>query len=334
MINPQIRLYEQEAEFLGLTFDRKNAERSTIRYRLNKDQQSLVKKNFKRVRLKPKTAQLLGLKVHKFKMYALNKKQFKKYSELDQAPIKRLFFDIETSPMILYSWRTGYNLNIGTENIIEDWKIICISYKWEGKDKVHSLTWDENQCDKQMLVDFIKIMNEADECIAHNGDRFDIKKIRTRCIYHRIPMMPKYRSLDTLKKAKSGFNFNSNRLDYIAKFLGVGAKLEHEGFKMWIKCLQGDENALKDMVKYCNMDIIVLEDVYFALENYILNNTHVGTHNGKMKFSCPNCASEKVILLKNAFTAKGTIKRVLECGVCAYQYETSNSAWVNYLKLK
>ena len=147
-------------------------------------------------------------------------------------------------------------------------------------------------------------------------------------------MIPKYRTLDTLKKAKSGFVFNSNRLDYIAKYLGVGAKLEHEGFNMWVECVNGNNEALDKMVEYCDMDIIVLEDVFFALQNYILNNTHTGTHNGKLKASCPNCASEDVSLIKNAFTAKGTIKRLVECNSCGYDYEISNSAWRTFLEMK
>lgn len=276
----------------------------------------------------------LGLTLNKNKRYRLSDSQKKEFFNMDLQPIKRLFFDIETAPMVVYSWRVGWKINIHTDNIIEDWKIICISYKWEHEDKVKNFVWDENQCDKQMLIDFIKIANEADELIAHNGDRFDIKKIRTRCIFHRIPMFPNYRTLDTLKKAKSGFNFNSNRLDYIARFLGVGQKVEHEGFDMWVKCLKGDKKALSEMVRYCDGDIVVLEDVYLVLQNYIKNNTHVGTHNSKLKCSCPNCGSEDIGLLKNNFTALGTIKRVMECDTCDYVYETSNSAYRTFLELK
>jgi DNA polymerase elongation subunit (family B) len=189
------------------------------------------------------------------------------------------------------------------------------------------LKWDKNKCDKKLLTKFIQIANQADEIIAHNGDRFDIKKIRTRCIFHRIPMFPKYRSLDTLKKARGNFSFNSNRLDYIAKFLGVGAKLEHEGFQMWVKCMQGDKQALKDMIKYCEMDIIVLEDVYNELKDYVKHNTHSAVINGGYKHECPNCSNEDATLLKNNVTATGTIKRLMECDACEYTYEISNSAY-------
>ena len=41
------------------------------------------------------------------------------------------------------------------------------------------------------LLTLLKIANQADEIIGHNGDRFDIKKVRTRCIYHRVPCVSK-----------------------------------------------------------------------------------------------------------------------------------------------
>lgn len=287
-----------------------------------------------RVRLYEEEAKILGEEIkpndpnRPNARYYINSEQAEKLRELrSHQKIKRLFFDIETSPMIAYTWRVGWKINLNTDNIIEDWRIICISYKWEGDDKVHTLKWDKNKCDKKLLTKFIKIANQADEIIAHNGDRFDIKKIRTRCIFHRIPMFPKYRSLDTLKKARGNFSFNSNRLDYIAKFLGVGAKLEHEGFQMWVKCMQGDKQALKDMIKYCEMDIIVLEDVYNELKDYVKHNTHSAVINGGYKHECPNCSNEDATLLKNNVTATGTIKRLMECDACEYTYEISNSAY-------
>jgi hypothetical protein len=38
-------------------------------------------------------------------------------------------------------------------------------YKWQHQ-KIHRLTWDKNLCDRQMLIDFIKAANTADEMIA------------------------------------------------------------------------------------------------------------------------------------------------------------------------
>jgi uncharacterized protein YprB with RNaseH-like and TPR domain len=290
----------------------------------------------RRYRLNEVEIKKLSLPFKKNNRYSLSKRQEVELFKMreGQTQIKRLFFDIETSPNICYSWRIGYKISLGFENIIDERKIICISYKWEGSDKIHSLTWDKHLCDRQMLIDFIEVANQADELIAHNGDRFDIKWIRTRCIYHRIPMFPNYRTLDTLKKAKSGFNFNSNRLDYIAQFLGVGAKVKHSGFDMWKGVMKGDKEALKEMVNYCEGDIIVLEDVFLTMQNYIKPNTHNGVLNNNFKYSCPTCGSEHTTLVKNNVTAMGTIKRLMSCNDCDYHYEISNSSYMLYLKFK
>ena len=287
-----------------------------------------------RYRLKDKEVELLGLIKNRDNKYRLNPSDERLLFRMrtNQTGIKRLFFDIETSPNVVYSWRIGYNLTITPDNIIDERKIICISYKWENSDKIYSLSWDKNQCDRQMLIDFIEQANQADELIAHNGDRFDIKWIRTRCIFHRIPMFPQYKTLDTLKKAKNGFNFNSNKLDYIAQFLGVGAKVKHSGFDMWKNVMKGDPDAMNEMVNYCEGDIIVLEDVYFTMQNYIKTNTHNGVINNNLKYSCPSCGSEHSELIKNNVTAAGTIKRLMQCTDCDYNFEINNASYI--LKLK
>ena len=287
-----------------------------------------------RFRLKDKEVELLGLIKNRDNKYRLNPSDERLLFRMrtNQTGIKRLFFDIETSPNVVYSWRIGYNLTITPDNIIDERKIICISYKWENSDKIYSLSWDKNQCDRQMLIDFIEQANQADELIAHNGDRFDIKWIRTRCIFHRIPMFPQYKTLDTLKKAKNGFNFNSNKLDYIAQFLGVGAKVKHSGFDMWKNVMKGDPDAMNEMVNYCEGDIIVLEDVYFTMQNYIKTNTHNGVINNNLKYSCPSCGSEHSELIKNNVTAAGTIKRLMQCNDCDYHFEINNASYI--LKLK
>lgn len=294
-----------------------------------------IKNKSCRYRLSDKEVIALNLPINLRNRYRLNKDKERQLAvfRIGKHNIKRLFFDIETSPNIGYFWRAGYKLNIGPENIIEERKIICISYKWEHEDTITTLTWDSNLCDKQMLIDFIAVANQSDEMIAHNGDRFDIKWIRTRCIFHRVPMFPDYKTLDTLKKAKSGFNFNSNKLDYIAQFLGVGAKVKHSGFDMWKNVMKGDPVALKEMSVYCEGDIIVLEDVYLTMQNYIKQNTHTGVLNGNLKYSCQSCGSENVELFKNVVTTAGTIKRKMECE-CGFVYEINNASYMNLLKFK
>ncbi len=89
--------------------------------------------------------------------------------------IKRLFFDIETSPNIGLFWSAGYKKTISPDNIIKERAIICICYKWEGKPKVYSLQWDKNKCDKAMIKSFLKVLNQAsfpEYNLNSNGDMY------------------------------------------------------------------------------------------------------------------------------------------------------------------
>lgn len=233
---------------------------------------------------------------------------------------KRLYFDIETSPNIVYSWRTGYNLTITPESIIEERKIICIAWKWEGEDEVYALNWDEMQSDKQMLEQFLVVLGKSDEVVAHNGDRFDIKWLRTRCYFHEIPMFPDYKSFDTLKKARSKFNFNSNKLDYISKFSGSDGKIS-TNYKLWIDVMGGDDEALNQMVEYCKKDVLELEKVFLKMNNYVTNNTNHAVLRGKDKSTCPECGGEGE-LFKMISTPMGTKQVVMKCS-CGKAYKIS-----------
>jgi hypothetical protein len=230
--------------------------------------------------------------------------------------MKRLFFDCETSPNVVYSWRIGYKIDLSHDNIIEERKIICISYKWEGSDKVQTLTWDAKKCDRELCRKFAKIAAGADEMVAHNGDRFDIKWFRTRCLIHGIEALPHYVTVDTLKLAKAGFYFNSNRLDYLGALLAGGGKKDTGGFGLWKATMAGDRKALKLMSDYCEQDVKVLERVFHKLQPYSKHRTHVGALAGGYKHHCPACGSDQTKRDKPSVTAAGTPRIQMKCNHC------------------
>lgn len=267
----------------------------------------------------------------------LKQEKFKKQAnEIEQTSedieVKRLFFDIETSPNIGFFWKSGYGLNIGPENIINERAIICACYKWENEDKVHYLVWDENQDDRNIIEKLTKVIEESDEVVAHNGDQFDLKWLRTRALFHRIPFPYRIRTLDTLKKSRNAFNFNSNKLDYIGKFLGVGEKVDNGGFGLWKDIiLNKSEEALSKMVEYCMGDVILLQDIYSELHRYIHKNTSFAVLNGKPKWRCVECVSDKIKLRKSSATVMGIIKRHMVCKDCGCQYDISNKTYQDFL---
>jgi uncharacterized protein YprB with RNaseH-like and TPR domain len=229
---------------------------------------------------------------------------------------KRLFFDIETSPNIGLFWEAGYKKNIDYSNIIKERAIICICWKWEDEVEVHEVHWDSKQNDKTLLEKFIKITAQADELVGHNGDRFDLAWIRTRCLYHRIDMFPRYVTIDTLKVARSSFRFNSNRLNYIADYLGIGQKIKTT-FSLWKDIvLHKDKNAMRDMITYCKQDVELLEKVFKELNNHMLPKTHYGVIFGNDRSSCPECGSDDLVISQRRVMASGIKKIQYKCKTC------------------
>lgn len=248
--------------------------------------------------------------------------------------MKRLFWDIETSPNIGLFWQSGYKLNIPHENIIKERAVICIGYKWEGERKSHVLRWDSNQCDKSMLRQFVAITDEADELVHHYGDHFDMPWIRTRILFHRLPPIPIFKTVDTKGLASKYFYFNSNKLDYISSFLGHGKKL-HTDFDLWKKIvLQKDGKALDYMCRYCGIDVKRLESVYHDLKPFIPQKTHSGVLAGKNKWSCPRCESEKVKVSKTKVTAAGTVQKQMQCLKCGGFYSINYCTFESYKEAK
>ena len=242
---------------------------------------------------------------------------------------KRLFYDIETSYNIVKAWRIGYNINLNMDDIIQERAIITIAYKWEGEDDVTVLSWDKG-CDKKIIEDFVKVMSEADELVGHNVDRYDTKFIMARALKHNISVLPKYQSTDTLKLAKKHFMLNSNKLDYIAQYLGIGHKTKHRGLSMWDDIiLRNDPKALEEMIEYNVQDVFLTEQVYHKLMEYSLPKVNHASKQTGDKHTCPQCGSDHAELHKTYISGSGVKTRLMGCKSCSTNFTISNT---NYTK--
>jgi len=252
--------------------------------------------------------------------------------EIKNRPLKVLIYDIETSYNIVSTWRAGFKINIPHYAVIKERAIICVSYKWAGEDQVYNLTWDKNQDDKFLLEQFIEVMNEADLLVAHNGDRFDLKWIKTRALFHRLPMLIDYPQFDTLKVAKKKFYFNSNKLDYISQFLGAEGKLPTD-YQLWDRVIQDKcPKALQEMLDYCDEDVRQLEKVYDVLVNWEKPKTHLGVLQGKDKLTSPISGTTNIEHVKTVATNRGTIKHIMKDLDTDRLFEMSDTNYKKHLK--
>ena len=216
--------------------------------------------------------------------------------------MKILLFDIESSPLTLYSWGL-FNQNHSIDKIIDSSYVLCWAAKWLGDDK---LMFDSvNQSShKKMLKGLYKLLDEADAVVHFNGSRFDVPVVNKEFLLQGWAPPSSYQQIDLLRTARKQFKFPSNKLDYIAQALKLGGKTKHTGFQLWIDCMQGKQEAWDLMKEYNKNDVILLEKVYYKLLPWIKNHPNVGLYNDTI--SCPHCGSES--LNKRGFYYTGTMK--------------------------
>lgn len=181
-----------------------------------------------------------------------------------------LFWDIETSPLITYTWDEWLNGQV--IKTIQDYQILTIAWKWLGESKIYCKGQDDYKDykpgrinDKSLLEDFWNVINEADIVVAHNGDNFDIKKLNARMIIHGLKPYSPVKQYDTKKAAKRVGGFTSNRLGRLAQDFDVAPKGSPGGFETWEGILAGDPKSWAKMKKYNKQDIPPLEDIYKVL---------------------------------------------------------------------
>lgn len=230
----------------------------------------------------------------------------------DNEEPKILFYDIEVSYGLAKAWRPTYNGVIRYDDFVRHPKIICISYKWNYEDQVHTLQWDSKQDDKSLLELFIPVLNEADFSVGHNIDKFDMPWVRTRALNYDLDMYPKYNTVDTLKIARYNHKLPSNRLDDIGDYFGLGRKIPTE-FSLWHRVVEDKcPKAMDEMIKYCEQDVLLLEKVYNKLTQHTLPFVHNGVLQGKVKQTSPYNGGTNFELVKTTTTKAGTTKRLMK----------------------
>jgi RNase_H superfamily len=239
---------------------------------------------------------------------------------------KILLLDIETAPNLSYVW------GMWEQNVIEveqHWYVLSFSYKWFGQKKINTcalpdfVTYHKSKEDDSSLIKALHcLLNEADVVICHNGDRFDIRKSNARFIVHALPPPSPYKTIDTLKIAKKHFAFDSNKLDSLGAYLGVGRKIAHTGYRnLWLQCMAGDPVAWAKMRRYNERDVQLLERVYMRLRPWASTpSQHPNLTLWTRDAGCPICQCKKIESKGWRYAPTGRRRRFL-CHGCGHRFD-------------
>ena len=212
---------------------------------------------------------------------------------------KILIFDIETSPNtgLFFDVWNGTNINF----ITKERSVLTIAYKWYGSAITKVISVGDNKVlykkdpyyDKEVISKFLEVLEEADYLVAHYGLKFDVKFLAARCFINGLKPFPKVQTVDTCVLAKRHFKLNSNKLDHIAKLLGLEGKMPMN-WSFWKGCTEGDRDSIETMAAYNKQDVVLLEQVFEKMLPYVdtvINLNHFEEHDGHV---CPQCQSKEL----------------------------------------
>lgn len=229
------------------------------------------------------------------------KSERRNQNDAPAAEMRVLVIDIETRPALAYVWG-AWKQNVHPPQIVEPKAVISFAARWLGNDGKTIFYSDEHSGHKRMVKAAHKLLDQADAVIHYNGKRFDIPHLNTEFALLGLSPPSPYRQIDLLLTARRKFNFSHNKLDHVASLMLDEHKLEHEGFALWTKCMNGDVNAWDRMRDYNVHDTELTERLYFELRPWIDNHpSHAAFH---ADTRCPSCASEN--LRRQGFTTTKT----------------------------
>lgn len=215
--------------------------------------------------------------------------------EREERDPKILFFDIETTPLLGYTWALWQQNVIRVE---QEWWMLCFSYSWGPDAEVEVVAqtdfpreYKRNRKDDLRVVKALwKLLDEADIVVGHNARNFDVKKANARFMQHGLPKPSPFKVVDTLAVLRRQAKLTSNRLDSAGEALGLGRKTSHSGFDTWLGCMSGADWAWEEMVSYAKQDTVLLQDVYRYLRDngWITDHPNLATISGRLD-SCPTC---------------------------------------------
>lgn len=203
-----------------------------------------------------------------------------------------IIMDIETMVKKAFLFRAGKQY-VNADNFIDTNTMICWSAKVLGDSKImKDCVTSEEAVEKnhsRIVKSLWNVLNDADIVISHNGINFDIPMVSTFFLKEKLGLPKRFRNIDTCAISRRVFKFESNRLDFIVRDLGLNSGKSDTDFQLWIDSYNGISSALKKMQLYNVNDILILEDLFNVFRSYIPNFPNMGVWGDIDVSVCPYC---------------------------------------------
>lgn len=235
---------------------------------------------------------------------------------------KVLLYDIEVSRDIVEGYGNKWEFKV--VKTVRHQELMCFAYKWLGEKKIHYVSRHDFATYKEFVEALWEILDEADITIAHNGNKFDNKMANRFFVKEGLGPVSPYKSIDTLQVARNTFKFQSNSLNDLGEYLGLGSKRKITYADIENDFLNNPTPKIERLMKEYNIqDVVLLENIYNTFRPYIKNHPNLGDLLQRDQI-CPKCGSDHLQKRGVNKRRNGEVQRY-QCQNCG--------GWTNEAKL-
>lgn len=235
---------------------------------------------------------------------------------------KIVIIDIETAPILGHLWSLWQSYT-GLEQIEQEWHLMSFAAMVSGQPDTLEYRDQRGLADitkdEHLLQRLWEILDDADVIVAHNGRKFDVKKINARFMMHGMRPPSPYRIVDTLETAKRNFAFTSNKLAWLTDKLTTTKKLDHgkfPGHKLWVECMAGNLEAWQEMEEYNRVDVLSLDELYTKFLAWDEKAPNIGNFVEVEGHCCPRCGGQDLMPQAKPYRTQVGQYELFLCGTC------------------
>lgn len=168
-------------------------------------------------------------------------------------------FDIEATGLNAdFDFIISYAIKVGDEV----WGRVLTPAEVKSKEK-----------DKKLVKEMCEHLRQLDRVIVYYGSnhRFDLPFARSRCEKwgNNFPVFGEIFITDAYDIARNKLRLSRNRLENVARFLGIPAKGHPLDGDVWLYAKYGDKKSLDYVWVHNKEDVDTLEAVYERLRKYV-----------------------------------------------------------------
>jgi len=171
-----------------------------------------------------------------------------------------IYIDVEIAKSVYFNYgRRVPSKYLRSDDLISEYFMISWAASYVGSSEVWSDIVTPKEAIKRNDGNIVKrlhsLMQSAEIIAGHNVIGFDMRKCNTRFDKHGLPPIVGKKYLDTLRIARSVYDFESNSLGDLCREHGIKDKDDINNAD-WIRALAGHKPTLDKIHKYNRGDVI------------------------------------------------------------------------------